>query len=128
MGLDMYLEGRTYRWLDRRNPPMQEGFRVKGEIIELGYWRKHPNLHGYIVKEFANGEDDCKAIWLNEDHLQKIIAAIKNKQLPHTEGFFFGESDGTEDAEDIEILEKALCWLLVKVDGISKDVYYQASW
>lgn len=157
MGLDMYLEGKTYIWQDWNHPERnrtKDGFRLKGEILELGYWRKHPDLHGYIVENFADGIDDCKPIWLSADHLRQIIKAIKNKELPKTSGFFFGESDGSEDAESIEIFEKALAWLegatppvrrepeaigggmsalMVKPDDFvdakeSRDVYYQASW
>jgi hypothetical protein len=25
------------------------------ESEDLGYWRKHPNLHGYIINTFAEG-------------------------------------------------------------------------
>jgi hypothetical protein len=27
---------------------------------EVGYWRKHPDLHGYIVETFADGVDACQ--------------------------------------------------------------------
>ena len=130
MGLDMYLEGRTYRWhsRDHEEELKRDGFRVKGEILEIGYWRKHPDLHGYLVNEFAGGVDDCKEIWLNEEMLQKIIDAIKANKLPHTEGFFFGESDGSEREESIKIFEMARTWLLTKDPAVGKDVYYQASW
>ena len=124
----MYLEGRTYRWQHRGEQLERDGYRVKGETLALGYWRKHPNLHGYIVNTFAEGIDDCKEIWLNEEMIQKIIDAIRHKELPQTEGFFFGESDGSEDAESIRIFERAKCWLMTPDEKVGKDVYYQASW
>ncbi len=156
MGLDMYLRGKTFLWRDWRNDENNErrdSFRVTDVTIDLGYWRKHPDLHGYIVRTFAGGVDECQEIPLSADDLRKIIAAIKAKQLPHTEGFFFGASDGSEDAESIEIFERALAWLeaatppkhpepepfaggtavLIKPEDFvgakeSRDVIYRASW
>lgn len=58
MGLDMYLSGRKY--LRYGNDQIEDGFRVEEKIVRLGYWRKHPNLHGYIVKTFADDVDECQ--------------------------------------------------------------------
>jgi hypothetical protein len=118
MGLDMYLNGERY-FVDR--PAGETGsFAKKSESYELGYWRKHPNLHGYIVQTFADGRDECQKIPLDEDRLVEIIDAIRAKELPHTEGFFFGTSEGTDEeaAQDISILTAALEWLRVKEEGI----------
>ena len=57
MGLDMYLEGRKSRY-DKQET--EDGFPLQTKVLELGYWRKHPNLHGYIVQEFADGVDECQ--------------------------------------------------------------------
>ena len=75
MGLDMYLYGEE-----------------NGEQIELGYWRKHPNLHGFIVQTFANALDDCQKIELSVKDLQTVYEAVNVEALPETEGFFFGKS------------------------------------
>jgi hypothetical protein len=122
MGLDMYLTGRR----DLRSMNRQRGDR-KVELIDLGYWRKHPNLHGFIVKTFAGGEDRCQVIDLTADDLRKIIAAIEAGELPETTGFFFGVSDGTEKAEDHQIFREALAWLKTEADDW-RSIYYQASW
>lgn len=111
MGLDMYLEGRTFNWATGDQVEMRDGFRVKGVMLELGYWRKHPNLHGYIVATFAGGKDNCQEIELDDDAIRDIIDAVKANRLPVTTGFFFGRSDGSEDTETIAILERALAWL-----------------
>ena len=88
MGLDMYLNGERY-FMDR--PPRKAGkVTVKAEIYDLGYWRKYPNLHGYIVQTFADGIDECQEIALDEERLAQIIEAVRAKELPHTIGFFFG--------------------------------------
>lgn len=117
MGLDMYLTGQKYLSEDWENPAnnaTEDGYTVKERNLRLGYWRKHPDLHGYIVREFAEGVDECQEIPLDRDALVKIVGAVRKKQLPKTSGFFFGESDGSEDEETIQILEKAVEWL----DGI----------
>jgi|SRR6478736_4955549 len=131
MGLDMYLRGEKYfwtNWEDKTKNLTEDGFKVKTKTLELGYWRKHPNLHGYIVNEFGGGNDDCQVIELSIENLKKTIQAIKDKSLPKTSGFFFGESDEADDAPSIEILEKAIAWAETKEPGALKTIQYQASW
>jgi hypothetical protein len=116
MGLDMYLTGRKdfwHNWKNEGDNRREDGKRVKSLDVELGYWRKHPNLHGYIVKTFASGVDDCKEIELDGDKLRNIIDAVKQRKLPKTDGFFFGSSDGSaeEREADLKILREALDWL-----------------
>jgi hypothetical protein len=128
MGLDMYLNGERYFI---NGLPRERGTpNIIAEICELGYWRKHPNLHGYIVEMFADGHDECQEITLDEDRLIQIMEAVKAKELPHTIGFFFGASDGTaeEMREDLKILQGALDWLHVEEKDIWRSVSYQASW
>ena len=133
MGLDMYLEGRKHIWGDWSNPgndPHEDGFPLKEKTLRLGYWRKHPNLHGYIVNNFAGGEDRCQDIELQQEDLVNLIAAVKERQLPDTSGFFFGQSamDEDEKLEDLGILAKALLWLQTEENGASRTVVYRASW
>lgn len=131
MGLDMYLEGHKYIFNNWENPEsntMEDGFRLKGKTVELGYWRKHPNLHGFIVQEFAGGKDECQEIELSLEDLQKILKAVKKDSLPMTEGFFFGESSEEDKEPTIEILEAAIKWLSTKEETISRSVIYRASW
>lgn len=128
MGLDMYLRGEKYLWSNTDQTITEDGFELKEKILELGYWRKHPNLHGYIVQTFANGEDDCQKIDLDEDSLEQIIDAVKEDKLPKTSGFFFGASDGSEKENTLKILSSALEWLRVTEKNISRSVFYQASW
>lgn len=133
MGLDMFLEGRKFfwhKWDDPDSGPLEDGYRVKEHILELGYWRKHPNLHGYIVQNFAGGEDNCQPVQLSQDDMVMLIQAVKNRELPKTEGFFFGESSGSEEevGEDLSILTKALLWLQTEEEGCARSVVYCASW
>lgn len=126
MGLDMYLNGRNF--IANRERPKVDGVDLKEQIYELGYWRKHPNLHGYIVKTFANGVDECQEIFLTKENVEKILYAIEYRELPHTTGFFFGKSDGTEKDEDIKIFKRALEWLEKGDKDNWRSIFYQASW
>jgi hypothetical protein len=133
MGLDMYLTGEKYLPTNYEAPEknvMEDGFRVKSRQLELGYWRKHPNLHGFIVKNVADGADECQEIELSSDHITQIIEAIKARQLPHTTGFFFGVSEDTEEqiTHDIGIFDAALKWLETDEPEVWKSVNYRASW
>ena len=109
MGLDMYLIGGTN---DR-------------DEKQIGYWRKHPNLHGYIVKQYAGGVDECQRIDLTADDIENIIMAVEEENLPPTTGFFFGQSYGDESSQDLKILKGALARLRANPNY---KVYYQASW
>ena len=133
MGLDMYLTGRKFLrsdWETPANNRTEDGFEIETINLRLGYWRKHPDLHGYIVQTFANGVDECQEIDLTADHLQLVIDAIKADGLPHTEGFFFGRSENDEDEkkEAIAIFEAAIAWLKVDDGEAWRDVFYRASW
>jgi hypothetical protein len=129
MGLDMYLDGDVFFTGDhpnRRLTPHEK----ESEVYRLGYWRKHPNLHGFIVETFADGVDQCQEVELTPDCIRTIIAAVKNRELPETTGFFFGESDNSEEqiAHDVQVLEEALTWLKTEEPDTWRSVNYRASW
>jgi hypothetical protein len=127
MGLDMYLNGRKYFYSD--NQAKEDGYRVSEHVLELGYWRKHPNLHGFIVREFADGVDECQDIPLDVDALKKIIKATSDDALPHTEGFFFGVSDPEDKEPTLRIMADAIKWLNHEDSkNESRSVIYRASW
>jgi hypothetical protein len=128
MGLDMYLKGAKFFTSFDGKRPKEDGFEVSQHELELGYWRKHPNLHGYIVQTFADGKDECQDIDLSDKDIETIIQAITEANLPHTTGFFFGESDGSETEEDLRIFNAALAWLKSKEQHAWKSVKYRASW
>lgn len=92
---------------------------------EIGYWRKHPNLHGYIVQNFADGVDECQSIPLSIDDVRNIIIAVEDNDLPDTTGFFFGVSQPEDMVPTLKIFREAL-------DKMENDstyrVTYQASW
>jgi len=139
MGLDMYLQGRLYhhgmkhdskgKYTGRKREKV-DGYEKTATEIEIAYWRKHPNLHGYIVKTFNNGEDDCTPIDLSPENLDQIANAIEKNELPETTGFFFGESSWHEEEKEknIEIFRKTSKWLRSKWDGENKYATGQKDW
>lgn len=79
---------------------------------ELAYWRKHPNLQGWMERLWnekgGEGEFNCVEVELSEEDLDNLEDAIKQKDLPATQGFFFGEnSDRYYQKEDLEFIESA---------------------
>ena len=71
------------------------------DVTELHYWRKHPDLHGwmrllYREKDGTDSEFNCVNVRLDAKDLDRLEADIREKRLPRTAGPFFGESDGSE--------------------------------
>jgi hypothetical protein len=130
MGLDMFLRGRKFYRSAIRQRPQEDGFDIVQKDLDIGYWRKHPNLHGYIIEHFADGVDECQDIELGPDQIDKIIKAVRAGNLPHTEGFFFGTSSTDEGQmiEDLSILQGAYDWLKKPDESVWKSVIYRASW
>ena len=66
---------------------------------EIAYWRKHPNLHGWMAQLWLKREgnelreaDNFNGIEmeLTAEDLDDLELAVKKRQLPATSGFFFG--------------------------------------
>jgi len=150
MGLDMYLDKRTYvkQWdhideakqykveVTRGGEPTNiDPKKVKYIIEEAGYWRKANAIHKWFVDNCQDGVDDCRDAYVGFNDLQalldlcRIVIIDKSKAeqlLPSTSGFFFGNTEYDEwyynDIQNtIEILEKAL----EDKDG---EYYYSSSW
>ena len=144
MGLDMYLNSRVYhsgitydenKKMRVRELETVEGFKKKATELEIAYWRKHPNLHGYIVNTFNKGVDNCRPIELTPKHLDQIADAIEKNELPYTNGSFFGSSEDHEKKkkENIKIFRDASTWLDKKLVEKSQhgdwfSIHYEASW
>jgi hypothetical protein len=128
MGLDMYLRGLKFPAYSTRPLKCEDGYPITTMEVELAYWRKHPDLHGFIVQQFGNGEDNCQKIYLNEKALEIILDAVKMEALPDTKGFFFGVSSPDDRPYSIEVLQQALRWIKSNPEIETRTVYYQASW
>lgn len=112
-------------------PDSQVDFQVPedDEQDEFYYWRKHPNLHGWMEKLYrskgGDKEFNCVNVMLGKDDLEKLKSDIEGNELPSTSGFFFGKSyDSEEEKEhDLKFVELAL-------DAIEEGyvVYYSSWW
>jgi hypothetical protein len=149
MGLDMYLDKRTYvkYWehngddnyevkVTKKNEPTNiDPKKVKYIIEEAGYWRKANQIHRWFVQNVQGGEDDCGDYYVERNQLQELLDLCKIVQadhskaeelLPSTSGFFFGGTDYDEwyynDIDTtISILEEAL-------EDKNGEYYYTSSW
>lgn len=163
MGLDMYLTREVYfpnfaEPFPATEIPEPLPFGIERDRIEIvtermGYWRKANAIHGWFVRECADGEDECQRIYVSLEKLRKLRDTVQKVldyrdahpgedvegyamgMLPPTEGFFFGAYDIDdwywEDLENtIEILDRAIP--IAEEDATRKPVwcsmYYRASW
>jgi hypothetical protein len=83
-----------------------------GQSVELHYWRKHPNLHGWMERLYrekggTDADFNCANLQLTAGDIGTLEADIKAKALPATAGFFFGESDGSEIDDDLQFIADA---------------------
>ena len=82
------------------------------ERRRLHYWRKHPNLHGWMAGRYyeKGGSDDdfnVNTVELTAADINALERAILGNTLPQTTGFFFGETTGEEREDDLEFIRKA---------------------
>jgi hypothetical protein len=94
---------------------------TNGEKEELAYWRKHPNLQGFMESLWESkgrpgdrnennimGDFNCIPVELDYDDLAELESAVTNTELPETGGFFFGDnSDDYYKEQDLAFIEKA---------------------
>jgi len=130
MGLDMHLVGVKHMNRYSTTPEVEDHYPIRAKELDLGYWRKHPDLHGYIVQNFGGGVDECQRIPLDAHQLRQLLSASEADALPTTTGFFFGTSSPEDKEHTRRVLERALGWVEEKDDYAKswREVYYQASW
>lgn len=120
MGLDMYALATT------EQVETDFGFKVE-QAQELHYWRKHPNLHGWMESLYRErgGEEqfNCVTLKLTAADLDRLETVLRARDLPQTQGFFFGESDGTETQDDLAFIAKAR-----QAVAQGKAVFYDSWW
>lgn len=136
MGLDMYAyvaakAGAQADYDEGKAWDKEKGAMVNPSVTEpreIAYWRKHPNLHGWMNRLWEsrgnsggfNG-DELELTWEDLDQLEQDI---RNKKLPGTSGFFFGNNADNEYREqDLKFVRdaKAEAFLGLKV-------FYNSSW
>ena len=102
MGLDQYATAR------KGNPTVDEdGYKQWEDSMELAYWRKHPNLQGFMEELWIEkgtpglkaseqgsvfGSDfNCVDLELTSEDLDTLEEGLDSVGLPETTGFFFGD-------------------------------------
>lgn len=157
MGLDMYLYVEEYVSRKDYKKDYKEDNKAFDEIISalelrdvvepdswtgltvqipVGYWRKANAIHGWIVNEFAEGEDNCQQIYIPRIGMEQLRTLCANvlahpekalELLPPQSGFFFGSTNVDEwYLQDLKYTYDLLTRLLSneKIDSF----IYQASW
>lgn len=100
---------------------------------QISYWRKHPNLHGWMTRLWKNkssGTDDevfngieLELTWEDITRLEKDIKSGEVSRLGTT-GFFFGRASDDEYREhDLQFCATAKAELFLK-----RRVFYNSSW
>lgn len=123
MGLDMYAH-KTKGLIESSVDFSEQNL----DSEEFFYWRKHPNLHGWMEQLYYDkgGERDsfnCVPVELDMADLEVLKEVIEYDELPQTGGFFFGTTDGTEKERDLEFVETAM-----KAINEGYKVYYTSWW
>ena len=126
MGLDMYA------FSTKAKPKTEVDFETKNfePQDEVAYWRKHPNLHGwmqnlYDMKGGTSSDFNGDCVVLDSEDLDNLEQDIKDGNLPDTSGFFFGESanNDEENENDLLFVTKAR-----EAIAEGKTVYYTSWW
>lgn len=98
------------------------------DTVELHYWRKHPNLHGWMERLYRKKggkeeEFNCATVRLTAKDLAWLSLCVRWHLLPFTTGFFFGESRPEHQQEDLDFIVKARAAI---AEG--KNVFYTSWW
>lgn len=104
MGLDMY----AYITTDDLPPT---GFDMPRDALEIAYWRKHHDLHGWMAELYfhkgGNAVFNCEAVRLDADDIDALEQAIGANALPPVSSFYGGESSLENKADDLAFIRKA---------------------
>jgi hypothetical protein len=122
MGLDMYA------YKTKAKPTKETDFKGDDNDVEIQYWRKHPNLHGwmetlYYAKGGSKDSFNCVNLELTFEDLKHLYEDLKTNTLPETSGFFFGQSSHEDMENDLNFVEEAL-----KAIEEGEYVYYSSWW
>lgn len=122
MGLDQYAYCR----------PKDKG--EMGDGREIAYWRKHPNLQGWMEQLWAKRNPELRIegnnmfngveLELTWEDLAELERAVIHDQLPPTSGFFFGNNSDAEYKQSVlEFVRNARAEIFLGL-----KVFYNSSW
>lgn len=135
MGLDQYAYAAAKAGQQEEYYDSGSGLDDANESLkprEIAYWRKHPNLHGYFEALWAKRNPEAVEITsfngieleLTWDDIEDLERAVKDKTLPATTGFFFGDNaDDYYYEQDLEFIKQAKAEIFVGL-----KVFYNSSW
>jgi hypothetical protein len=100
---------------------------------EIAYWRKHPNLHGWMAQLWLGRENNELRdagnfngieLELTAEDLDDLERAVKKRRLPATSGFFFGtDADQHYYKDDLKFVQLARAEMFLGL-----KVFYNSSW
>jgi hypothetical protein len=98
---------------------------------KLHQWHKHPNMHAWMQRLWrAKRRPNSNAsfnhhtpIGLERADLDALERVVRQRQLPTCSGSFFGESDGSEQADDLAFIAEARSAM-----ARGRLVYYTSWW
>ena len=140
MGLDMYAyvaakEGQQrefYESAEFDNDAKDFVNKTVEQPREIAYWRKHPNLHGWMEqlwKSRNGGKGDgstfngieLEITWAD---IEQLELDVMSGTLPGTSGFFFGnDADDHYREQDLKFIRDARAELFCGL-----KVFYNSSW
>jgi len=136
MGLDMYAyvatkAGQREEYYEGDGDYVDGDWKPNNGVAkprEIAYWRKHPNLHGWMRKLWEAkggiGEFNGDELELTREDIDMLEEDILAGRLPATRGFFFG--DGADDHyrdSDLQFIKNARAELFCGL-----KVFYNSSW
>ena len=96
--------------------------------IEIAYWRKHPNLHGWMQRLWESkgysGTFNGDELELTNEDLDCLERDVLGNNLPNTSGFFFGsDADDYYKEKDLQFIKDSRLHLFLGL-----RVFYNSSW
>lgn len=131
MGLDMY----AYAAQKGQHDEFWENYDFKSDSSsvpkprEIAYWRKHPNLHGWMEKlakrkNLDYGTFNGVELELTLEDLTTLEKDVEKGRLPATQGFFFGnDADQYYKSQDLKFIQEARAAI-----HAGEHVFYNSSW
>ena len=121
MGLDMY----AYETCE--DIPSVD-FDYPASMDCVFYWRKHPDLHGWMEELYRKKggrqpEFNLVPVRIEGADLDALEQAVIRNALPFTTGFFFGQSHREYKADDLEFIRKARTAI-----SAGRKVFYTSWW
>ena len=134
MGLDMYAYVATKAGQQREfydGCEFKDGEYTNTKVTqprEIAYWRKHPNLHGWMQQLWESrgnsGDFNGDELELTYEDLEILELDVIAGTLPGTSGFFFGnDADEHYKKQDLEFIKNARAELFMGL-----KVFYNSSW